>query len=289
MEKALCFEIQLIATFVLFVYGSGAGDNYYRAAVLEPVQFTDVSHVPKEVIKRNLDIYETAAKTALANEVDIIVYPECGYVNPCVQKDKFHNYQILSKLSCLAKENKLYVVANTLDFKKCKTIETCDADGIDECPSKESACPEDGGYFYNTNIVFDRKGTLVSRYYKKHLFFEKNMNTPDFPQDATFNTDFGNFTTVICFDLIFKESVEDVEKPAVVNLAYPTYWFDHVPYIFFATPYQQAWAMMNNVNLLAANVHTPGTGTLGSGIYTPSKGALIYTHNPDFRTKLLNF
>ncbi|GFY64339.1 vascular non-inflammatory molecule 3 [Trichonephila inaurata madagascariensis] len=31
----------------------------------------------------------------------------------------------------------------------------------------------------------------------------------------------------------------------------------------------------------------PKTGTLGSGIYSAHKGALIYTHNPDFRTKLL--
>ncbi|GBN29173.1 Pantetheinase [Araneus ventricosus] len=275
--------------------------------------FYDLSPAPQaRILDSPLEQHIVLTSNHSRLEVDIIVFPECGlypcekanrnvlktfvedipdpklgYVNPCIQKDKFHNHQILSKLSCLAQEYRLFIVANTIDMKKCKRSDTCDADGIDDCPSKDSKCPDDGVYFYNTNIVFDRKGALVTRYYKKHLYFEKAMNTPDFPQDATFTTDFGNFTTVICFDLIFKESVEDVEKPAVVNLAYPTYWYDHVPYMFFATPYQQAWAITNKVNLLAANAHMPGTGTLGSGIFSATKGALIYTHNPDFRTKLL--
>ncbi|XP_055949033.1 vascular non-inflammatory molecule 3-like [Argiope bruennichi] len=312
MERILSLQLQLTANVCLFFYALAAGDSYYRAAVLEPVQFSDVTYSPTYVVKRNLELYETAVKTAAINEVDIIVFPECGlfpcekverkllktfvedipdprlgYVNPCVQKEKFHNHPILSTLSCLAQEYRLYIVANTVDMKKCKLSEACDADGIDDCELKDTKCPDDGFYLYNTNIVFDRKGTLVTRYYKKHLYFEKTMNTPDFPQDATFTTDFGKFTTVICFDLIFKESVEDVEKPEVANLAYPTYWYDHIPFMFFATAYQQAWAITNKVNLLAANAHMPGTGTLGSGIFSATKGALIYTHNPDFRTKLL--
>ncbi|GFY06341.1 pantetheinase [Trichonephila clavipes] len=308
------FHFQLFFSTVLslLAFGLAAGPEHYRAAVAETVMFSDVSRPPKEVVKRNLDIYEAAVKASAKNDVDIIVFPECGIfpcekvnrnvlrtfvedipnpkresINPCKQSDKFRNHPILTKLSCLAKEHNLYIVANTFDFKKCKPVETCDADGFDTCTSEESNCPSDGNFFYNTNIVFDRKGSMVSRYYKKHLYFEETLNEPDFQQDATFHTDFGNFTTVICFDLIFKESVEDVKKPGIINLAYPTYWYDHVPQVFFATPYQQAWAMTNKVNLLAANGHMPKTGTLGSGIYSAHKGALIYTHNPDFRTKLL--
>ncbi|GFT15346.1 pantetheinase [Nephila pilipes] len=312
MKRILDVQLFFTVILCLLVSGFAAGHNYYRAAVLETVRFSDVSRPPKEVVKRNLDIYEAAVKTASENEVDIIVFPECGIypaekvgrsvlrtfvedipdpkkgsINPCSQTDKFRNHPILTKLSCLAKEHNIYIVANTVDFKKCKVADTCDADGIDTCTSEESKCPSDGNYFYNTNIVFDRKGTLVSRYYKKHLYFEKSVDMPDFPQDATFHTDFGNFTTVICFDLIFKESVEDVKKPGIVNLAYPTYWYDHVPFVFFSTPYQQAWALTNKVNLLAANGHMPKTGTVGSGIYSAHRGALVYTHNPDFRTKLL--
>ncbi|GIX89241.1 vascular non-inflammatory molecule 2 [Caerostris extrusa] len=37
----------------------------------------------------------------------------------------------------------------------------------------------------------------------------------------------------------------------------------------------------------ASNVHQPNVGSLGSGIYIPGKGALIYSYNPDGRSKLL--
>ncbi|GFT15353.1 vascular non-inflammatory molecule 2 [Nephila pilipes] len=283
--------------------------DFYRAAVLEYVRFNNISYPAAEKLRKNLEVYEIAAKTAAKQGADIIVFPESGLlkfekpsrewlldfiedipdpnkviVNPCEESSQFHNLPILRKLSCLARDNHLYVVANTLDFKECDINSNCKRYKNNEnCTS----CPDDGHFFYNTNVVFNRSGTLVSKYYKRHLYFETQINTPDVPEDAYFDTEFGKFTTVICFDLMYKESVKALEEPGVLNVAYPTYWFDHTPFILLAMPFQQAWSMANKVNLLVASAHYPPTGSLGSGIYSPNRGALIYTFNPDGRSKLL--
>ncbi|GFT15351.1 vascular non-inflammatory molecule 2 [Nephila pilipes] len=292
-----------------FSYVINAKKDFYRAAVLELAQITNISYPAPDKLRKHLEIYDIAAKTAAKKEADIIVFPESGLlpfkkpsrewllnfiedipdpkkaiVNPCEEASQFNNLPILRKLSCLARDNNIYVVANTADFKKCDINSNCNRNkNSKNCTS----CPDDGHFFYNTNVVFDRDGTLVAKYYKRHLYFEAEMNTPDFPENAYFDTEFGKFTTVICFDLIFKDSVKALEEPSVLNVAYPTYWFDHTPLIFFAPPFQQAWSMANKVNLLAANTHHPPTGSLGSGIYSPNRGALIYTFNPDGRSKLL--
>ncbi|GFT15355.1 biotinidase [Nephila pilipes] len=304
-------HLKTLVLIVLFYfsYVINAEKDFYRAAVLELAQFSNISYPPADILRKNLEVYDIAAKTAAKHRADILVFPESGLlpfekpsrewllsfiedipdpktviVNPCEEASQFQNLPILRKLSCLARDNHLYVVANTADFKKCDINSNCNRNKDSEnCTS----CPDDGHFFYNTNVVFDRDGTFVAKYYKRHLYFEAEMNTPDFPENAYFDTEFGKFTTVICFDLMFKESVKALEKPGVLNVAYPTYWFDHTPLIFFAPPFQQAWSMANKVNLLAANAHYPPTGSLGSGIYSPNKGALIYTYNPDGRSKLL--
>ncbi|KAF8796451.1 pantetheinase-like [Argiope bruennichi] len=299
---------------VLFLHTAelNAEKNFYRAAVLELSQFTNISYPASKILEINLNVYEIAARTAAKHRADILVFPESGLLpfekpdrdwlldfiedipdpkevvaNPCTQRDEFQDRPILQKLSCLAQFNNIYIVANTADFKKCDVNTRCDKDKTNSITDNCTSCPEDGHFFYNTNIVFSRDGTLISKYYKRHLYFEPEMNTPDHPENAYFDTEFGKFTTIICFDLMFKEAVGALDKPDILNVAYPTYWFDHTPMIFFAPPYQQAWAMTNKVNLLAANGHHPPTGSLGSGIYSSDKGALIYTHNPDGYNKLL--
>ncbi|XP_054713931.1 pantetheinase-like [Uloborus diversus] len=295
-------------TFLLAITSLCLGKDYYRAAVLEHVRFGDTSYSSEEIIQINLKKYELAAKKAALEGADIIVFPEWGLYpddkenksyllsfgedipdpklrlwNPCNEKEHFNENSVLVHLSCMAKDHGMFLVANIVDKKTCLP-QTCDADNVDSCISV--SCPSDGIYYFNTNIVFNREGTLVVRYYKRHLWIEPNM-TPTFsPEHAFFETDFGNFTTFICFDITYKEAVDAVETLGVHNIAYPTYWFDHNPFAV-ATAFQQSWAFRNKVNLLASNAHFPGTGTGGSGIYSSRKGALIYSQNPDGRSKLL--
>ncbi|GFQ91944.1 vascular non-inflammatory molecule 2 [Trichonephila clavata] len=220
----------------------------------------------------------------MLNVIEDIPDPKKVDINPCKAENLFHHLPILRRLSCLARNNHLWVVANVADFTKCDINTNC----IRNKNSKNcTSCPDDGYFLYNTNVVFNRDGKLVAKYYKRHLFFEAEMNIPDIHEHIYFDTEFGKFTTVICFDLIFKEAVQALEEPGVLNIAYPTYWFDHTPLTFFSIALQQAWSMANNVNLIAANVHFPPTGSIGSGIYSPKIGALVYTSNPDGRSKLL--
>ncbi|GFR30553.1 pantetheinase [Trichonephila clavata] len=290
-----------------------ADENSYRAAVFEIFQFQieDTSYSGEDAIYKNLEKYDKAAQVAAENDVDLIVFPEKGLystdiydlswfinygenipdpriesVNPCNQEE-YENRPVLRNLSCIAKEYGLYVVADEIDVKQCTVRDDCDEYNADYCVTHGDNCPSEGLFHFNTGIVFDREGNLIVRYYKRYPFLEDYINVPKIFRNAYFETDFGKFTIDIFFDSMFYDSVKGVEKSGVTSLVLPTYWFDHTPLVFFATPFQQAWSITNKVNVMAASVHEPNSGSLGSGIYSPDRGVLVYTHNPDGRSKLL--
>jgi pantetheine hydrolase len=68
---------------------------------------------------------------------------------------RFGSTPVQERLSCLAKNNSIYVVANMGDKKPCNT--------------SDSHCPPDGRFQYNTDVVFDSQGKLVARYHKVQL------------------------------------------------------------------------------------------------------------------------
>jgi len=70
------------------------------------------------------------------------------------------------------------------------------------------------------------------------------------------------------------------------TLLFPTWWFNEPPFLS-ADQYQEAWSITNKVNVLAANIHLPQVGSIGSGIYKGESGAQLYTHESDGRPKLL--
>ena len=65
--------------------------------------------------------------------------------------------------------------------------------------------PQDGRYQYNTNVVFDPEGNLVSRYHKQTLYYEEYYDTPAEVEHSTFQTPFGKFGSMVCFDVLFEE------------------------------------------------------------------------------------
>lgn len=211
-----------------------------------------------------------------------------GNFNPCDETSMFKGSLVLVTLSCMAKEHRIYVVGNMIDQQPCDAaFQTCDLDNIENCDSGSARpkCPEDGAFLYNTNVAFDKEGRLLARYHKFYPYFEA-VNKPENPDYSLFDTEFGVFGLIVCADSFFKESVNYVQKYDVETIIFSTYWFDDIC-LLHSVEFQQAWALSNGVNFLASNIHQPGTGSLGSGIYSKYYGALKYSYNPDGHSKLL--
>jgi predicted amidohydrolase len=88
----------------------------------------------------------------------------------------------LKTLSCAARENKIVIVANLVDY-----VQSEDA-------------------IYNTDIVLDSDGTFLVKYHKQNLWGEANMDVPKDCPLKSFKTSFGvTFGVITCADLIYKQ------------------------------------------------------------------------------------
>lgn len=209
-------------------------------------------------------------ESPLEEEPDIIVFPEHILFNevityvpdpkdkivPCEQLD--YDY-VLSELSCFARMAKKYIVINISEKELC---------------SKNDKCPR-GTLAYNTNVVFDRNGTVISRYRKSHLYWKEIYNKETFhPEKHTFITDFGvTFAHFICFDLMFYSPAQELVNGGITDFVYPTYWFQEFPFLT-ALQLHQGWAHGNDVNFLSAGGSFPSERNTGSGIFAGKYGAL---------------
>ncbi|XP_077516473.1 pantetheinase-like [Amblyomma americanum] len=261
----------------------------FKAAVYEHVQVVDPSNDRNKTVEANLRAYANATLNAAKENADIIVFPEDGILfgfkdreevskwaenipDPGVLPCSSNHTTLLANLSCLALNNKIYLVANIIDKKPCN--------------ESDHGCPRDKTRFFNTNVAFDRNGTLVSRYHKNHLFVEPLMSPADPPEFAVFDTDFARVGMFICFDVFFAESSQLVDKHNVTLAIMSSWWFDGLPG-WYSVAVQQAWSLHNRIPLLAAGIQNFERGSLGSGIYAGVRGPLNYTYSPDSKSKLL--
>lgn len=213
---------------------------------------------------------------ALPDGVDIVVFPENALTEntnqaqfvppaselrvPCTN-DTYANTAIQS-LSCTALAKRTYVVVNLY------TVERCTATADDRW------CPASGRNVYNTNVVFDRSGVLVSTYRKFNVYYEAGVSSTAQPDLDTFTTDFGvRFGHMICFDVLFELPGQALIADGVRNIIFPSLWYSELPALT-AVQVQQGWAQAHAVNLLAAGISRPAAGSTGSGIYSGALGAL---------------
>uniref|UniRef100_A0A8C9ZRW0 Biotinidase n=1 Tax=Sander lucioperca TaxID=283035 RepID=A0A8C9ZRW0_SANLU len=276
-------------------------DSWYVAAVYEhnlilnPEPDVPLSRLDAlQHMQKNLDIYEEQAARAAQQGAQILVFPEdglhgfnfsrssiSGYLetipdpqqeswNPCTEPDKYNNTEVLHQLSCMARRNNLYLVANMADLQPCP---------LKTDPS--SSCPSDGRWQFNTNVVFRSDGLLVARYHKHNLYFEQSFDTPPQPEIITFDTPFaGRFGLMICFDILFhKPTIALVEK-GVRQLIFPTAWMNLLP-LLDSVQFQQAFSLGANVTLLAANLRKDQYNMRGSGIYTPFSATYHHAQKGD--------
>ena len=129
-------------------------------------------------------------------------------------------------------------------------------------------CSSDKINLYNSNIVFDRTGKIISRYRKYNLFLEPGINVTSKPEISIFETDFGvKFGQFICFDILHESPALDLlNRHQVTDIVNPLRWFGELPFLV-AVQVLAAWSYANNVNLLSSGYNNPSTGSTGSGIF----------------------
>ncbi|NP_999298.1 pantetheinase precursor [Sus scrofa] len=266
---------------------------YEHAAILPDAPLTPVSHEEALMLmNRNLDLLEGAVTSAAKQGAHIIVTPEDGvygfffsresiysyledipdpHVNwiPCTNPSRFGHTPVQKRLSCLARDNSIYIVANIGDKKPCN--------------ASDPDCPHDGRYQYNTDVVFDSEGRLVARYHKQNLFLgEDQFDAPKEPEIVTFDTTFGRFGIFTCFGILFHDPAVTLVKDFQVDtILFPTAWMNVLPHLT-AIEFHSAWAMGMRVNFLAANIHFPLRKMTGSGIYAPDSPRAFHY---DMKTK----
>jgi predicted amidohydrolase len=279
----------------LFVLkASSPSSTTYEAGVVEFNFEIGLPMNSTQLLDMNLNKYLEIMDEAPAT-LDIIVFPEMTLngmltaveipepeqnISPC-DNATFAAENLLKKISCSAKTHQRYVVVDIVTKAPCPDPEMI----ANEDPRNCSARTDKMSY-YNTNVVFDRNGTVISRYRKFNLFGE-SVDKPHKPQMATFETDFGvKFGHFICFDIAFKEpALELVRKHNLTDIVFTTMWFSEMPFLT-AVQVQQNWAYSNNVNLLASGANNPSVGSTGSGIYAGKKGTIISDMKGSAETKL---
>lgn len=135
------------------------------------------------------------------------------------------------------------------------------------CPGDSRKCKR-GTLTYNTNVVFDRKGTVISKYRKSHLYGEEIYEAEAFlPENQIFTTDFGvNFAHFIGFDILFYSPAQILVDKHITDFVHPSQWSHELPFLN-SLQVIQGWAHSNDVNLLSSS-------RSGSGIYAGEKGDL---------------
>lgn len=170
----------------------------------------------------------------------------------------------------MAKQANIYIVANIGTVIWCNVTK-----------SPATHCPIDGRFQYNTNVIFDHDGLLVALYHKYNLFGERFFDQPPL-KIVTFPTPYGLMGTGTCFDLLFKEPLitmidSSSDYPSIVVL--PSFWLNKIPFLAMYE-YAEGWAIRMNTVLLVANVHSPETAYVGSGVFGPT-GVINYTYVTD--------
>lgn len=190
--------------------------------------------------------------------------------NPCNKPMQFAQVEIQVQLSCMAKHNRMYIVANMGDKQFCE--------------HGDPLCPIEGWYQYNTNVAYDKMGNFIARYHKQNRFNEPQFNAPVHTEYVYFDTDFGRFGLATCNDIMFYDPiVELIREYNVTDIVFPSAWPDTLP-LYTSIGFISSFAVGHSVNVLSANIRQPynpltgGACIHGSGMYTP-QGAVKYVYD----------
>lgn len=223
-----------------------ATDGYYTAAVAEFRPLIRGSSA--QMLAENLAGYLELI-SATNQSTDIIVFPEAslnsvmqltavpapseqGSDSLCSDPSNPSNSSsyssssssdvadFLRQLACAAVQAQTYLVINV------KEREECSNDNDNDCPPR-------GYRLYNTNVVLDRRGAVVSRYRKWNLYLEAQLNRTAEPEYAIFETDFNvTFGHFVCFDLLFYTPAQElVDRYQLKNIIVTKMFNSELPFL----------------------------------------------------------
>ncbi|WP_405267405.1 carbon-nitrogen hydrolase family protein [Methanobrevibacter sp.] len=160
--------------------------------------------------EKNLENATFMIEQSKSKNVDMIVLPEmfnCPYSN-----DKFIEYAeeennsfTLNKISNLAKKNDVYILAGSI-------------------PEKEN------DKLYNTSYLFDKRGNIMAKHRKMHLFdidvkgkitFKESDVLTAGDEVTIADTEFGKIGIGICYDVRFPELARIMVENGALILFYP--------------------------------------------------------------------
>uniref|UniRef100_A0A1B6F3X2 CN hydrolase domain-containing protein n=1 Tax=Cuerna arida TaxID=1464854 RepID=A0A1B6F3X2_9HEMI len=259
----------LLALLFLLAADLNSAADFYTAAVVEYHAPAEPNLPADEVLLNNAKVFVDYMNNASAQQVDLIVFPEGGLhghesrnkfievpspsdeIVPCDHNATYHPALVL--LSCSSRHSRMYVVVNL---------------------SEKFYNSTNGTEYYNTNVAFDRNGTVVGRYRKFNPYGE-SVNKPPLPDHHYFETDFGvRFGMFTCFDIEFLEpAIVMARQFGIRHFIFPLCWISELPFLT-ALQMQWGWAYSLDVVLLAAGCNNPQSGGSGTGIYVGKEGAL---------------
>lgn len=142
----------------------------------------------------------------------------------------------------------MYVVVNHLERVDCN-----------------KNCSNDGFLLYNTNVVFDRQGRLISRY-RKYNLLETGIDATVEPEISTFTTDFGvTFGQLIGYDILKENPAMYFtnDSYAVKDIVLSSRLFNERPFLG-TVQLHAGWAHAADVNLLASSYNDDYKGSGGN-------------------------
>lgn len=202
---------------------------------------------------RNLEKAEEMIRRAYEKDTDIVILPEmfnCPYDNSYFREysESPKDGKTTNRISKLAKELEIYIIAGS----------------IPELDENDNV--------YNTSFVYDRKGNMIAKHRKVHLFdidveggvtFKESDVLTAGDKPTVFNTEFCKIGLQICYDIRFpelsrmmvKEGAKIIITPGAFNMTTgPSHWeslfkiraLDNQVYTLGCSPAQNEEASYNS-------------------------------------------
>ena len=180
-------------------------------------------------LKKTAEIVSMASK----QEADFVCLPEylpTGSIPEQCSKlaEPIPGY-VVDKLGAIAKENGIHIVASILERADDK--------------------------IYNTAVLIDPGGELLTKYRKIHLFMEEQDYIAHGREYAVVDTKFGKVGLMICYDAIFPEIARRLALQGVGIIFMPANWPD---------PFLPQWMLATSTRALDNQIWLVATNRIGA-------------------------